>query len=199
MDLNGFNKVTYPILFKMPPNGSEYINARREYVPPKNTEPIPDSRYPAFAGMAEDARFTTDYRAHCTQNTPAGQQFMTKQWLVHHGNSIIELSRKRQSEWTGANLPMANTVPPPAMIVHSTPFDSELQASGAKFGIGVERADTKAPVLFGTFQIPPSRQELMNNKKNIALTHDYQGGRNSLRGRAPAFKNYGNLKILYNN
>jgi len=185
MDLDGFNKVTYPILFDVPTFGTEYKDARRQYVPPKNTQPIPDSRYPAYAGMAEDARFVTDYRTHCTQNTPAGQQFMTKQWLVHHSDDIIHLSRKRQSEWTGASLPMANTVPPPAQVVHSTPFDNQIQPSGARFGIGLERSDAKAPILFGTFQIPPTREEIMNNKKQIGITTNYQGGRNSMRGSCP--------------
>lgn len=200
MDLNGFNKPTYPILFNFPKFGTEYRNFRAEYVPPKNTEPVENNRYSAYAGIADDARYATDYRPHCTQNTPAGQQFMTKQWMVHHSDSIMNVSRQRQSEWTGASLPMANTVPPPAMIVHSTPFENEIQASGAKFGIGIERSDSKAPILFGTFQIPPTRQEVLNNKKYISLTHKYEGGRNSLRGSCPDTKIYtvDGLKIDYN-
>ena len=178
-----FNRITQPNYYEnMPSYGREYRNVRKEYIPPKSTGPIPDSRYPAFAGMAEDARLVTDYRPHCYQNTPAGTQFSTKRWLINHAGEVMDLSRKRQSEWSGAALPMANTVPPPAMIVHSTPFDNELQASGAPFGIGVERADAKAPTLFGTFHIKPYREEIMNNKKMIALTTKYEGGRNSLRG-----------------
>jgi hypothetical protein len=182
MDLDGFNKVTYPILFNMPGHNVPYNIARKEYVPPKSTQPVEDNRYPAYSGIADDARFGTDYRPHCYQNTPPGAQFMTKQWLTHNSNEIIQLSRKRQVEWTGASLPMANTCPPPADIVHSTPFYNEVQPSGAPFGIGVERADAKAPVLFGTFQIPPTRQEILSNTKKIGVTHRYEGGRNSLRG-----------------
>lgn len=182
MDADGFARVTYPILFNPPAFGTEYRNARREYVPPKFTHPVEDNRYPAYAGVANDARFGTDYRPKCTQNTPAGSQFMTKQWLMHNSQEIVELSRRRQSEWTGATLPMANTMPPPETIVHSTPFDNELQPSGARNGIGVERADAKAPILFGTFQIPPTREEIMANSKRIALTKKYEGGRNSTRG-----------------
>jgi hypothetical protein len=107
--------------------------------------------------------------------------------MVNHAGEIMDLSRKRQSEWSGASLPMANTVPPPAIIVHSTPFNNELQPSGASFGIGVERADAKAPILFGTFNIKPSREEVRDDKKKIALTSRYEGGRNSLRGGAVRF------------
>jgi hypothetical protein len=180
-----FNRVTQPNYYKnLPSYGREYRNVRDEYIPPKFTQPVSDSRYPAYAGIADDARFVTDYRPHCTQNTPAGTQFFTKKWMVNHAGEIMDLSRKRQSEWTGASLPMANTVPPPAVVVHSTPFNNELQASGAPFGIGVERTDAKAPVLFGTFDIKPSREEIRNDKKKIALTSMYEGGRNSLRGGA---------------
>lgn len=183
-----FNRVTQPNYYQnMPSYGREYRNVRDEYIPDKFTQPVSDSRYPAYAGMTEDARFVTDYRPHCTQNTPAGTQFFTKKWMVNHAGEIMDISRKRQSEWTGASLPMAHTVPPPAVIVHSTPFDNELQPSGAPFGIGVERADAKAPVLFGTFNIKPSREELKNNTKKIALTSRYEGGRNSLRGGAVKF------------
>lgn len=183
MNGEGFIRPTQPNYFsKAQPFGKEYNNYREQYVPPKTTQPVRNSRYPAYAGIAEDARLVTDYRPHCTQNTPAGSQFSTKQWMIHHADSLMQVSRKRQSEWTGASLPMSNTVPPPADIVHSTPFISEIQPSGAPFGIGVERADAKAPALFGTFQIPPSRGEIMNNKKHIGITSHYEGGRNSLRG-----------------
>jgi hypothetical protein len=56
--------------------------------------------------------------------------------------------------------------------------------TGAYGGLGVERADAKAPALFGTFTVAPTYAELAHNKKNIALTTSYQGGRNSLRGAA---------------
>ncbi len=162
--------------------GTEYNTVRRTVVPPKFTHPIPDSRYPAFAGIADDARFGTDYRPHCTQNMPTGTQFTTKQWMVHHATEIMDISRKRQVEWTGASLPMANTMPPPAVIVHSTPFENELQPSGARYGLGIERSDAKAPSLFGTFHIAPSQTEIYGNKKQIGITSRYEGGRNSLRG-----------------
>ena len=177
-----FNKTTQPNYYPSLAMGTEYSNIRSAVVPPKFTHPIPDARYPAYAGMAEDARFGTDYRPHCTQNMPAGTQFTTKQWMIRHATDIMDISRRRQSEWTGAALPMANTVPPPADIVHSTPFDSEIQPSGAPFGIGVERSDAKAPGLFGTFSIPPTDAERRLNGKNIALTTRYEGGRNSPRG-----------------
>ena len=182
MSSTEFNKTTQPNYYPSPAMGTEYSNIRSAVVPPKFTHPIPDARYPAYAGMAEDARFGTDYRPHCTQNMPAGTQFTTKQWMIRHATDIMDISRRRQSEWTGASLPMANTVPPPANIVHSTPFDNEVQPSGAPFGIGIERSDAKAPGLFGTFVIPPTHGEIAMNRKNIALTAKYEGGRNSPRG-----------------
>jgi hypothetical protein len=101
---------------------------------------------------------------------------------VNHADDIITESRRRQVEWSGASLAMANTVPPPADIVHSTPFYSEVNSTNIKNGIGVERANVPCPQLFGTFTYEPTMQEIRNNRKNIALTSYYEGGRNSPRG-----------------
>jgi len=102
--------------------------------------------------------------------------------MIRHGEDMIEESRQRQVEWSGASLPMSNTVPPPAAMVHSTPFDSEISATGLYMGIGVERADAAAPPLFGTFAYEPTIAEMQMNRKNISLTTRQEGGRNSKRG-----------------
>jgi hypothetical protein len=39
--------------------------------------------------------------------------------MIHHADEMTDESRRRQVEWSGASLPLANTVPPPANIVHS--------------------------------------------------------------------------------
>ena len=182
MDFNGFNKLTFPNYYATQPRlGTEYKQAKRLEVVP-SMEPASDSRYPAYAGPMEEGALVTDYRPHCSFNLPPGTQFNTKQWMVHHADSLIHLTRQRQSEWTGASLPMANTVPPPADVVFSSPFENEIVPTRYLGGIGVERMGAAAPPLFGTYVIPPTPTEVKANIKNIALTHLYQGGRNTPRG-----------------
>ena len=180
MDItNPFTKDTHPNLFTSPSFGTEY---RAAHPIVKELYPAPDNRYPASAATLEDGRLVTDYRPQCTKNVRAGHQFSTKKWMIHHGVELMEESRKRQTAWAGARLPMSNTIPPPAAIVHSNPFYSEINPTHLKNGLGVERADSKAPALFGTYQYEPSVLEMQNNRKNIALTTREEGGRNSKRG-----------------
>jgi hypothetical protein len=182
IDFNGFNKVTYPNYFaKQPTLGSQRRLARNLQVTP-TAEPAPDNRYPAYSGHMEDAQNGTDYRPHCSSNLPPGTQFTTKLWQIHHTESLINLSRQRQAEWSGSSLPLAKTIPPPAVMVFSSPFENELVPTQYRAGLGVERADSKTPPLFGTFVVPPTPKELCGNTKNIALTKRYQGGRNTPRG-----------------
>jgi hypothetical protein len=172
-------------LFPQPSFGVQYKIANSvAFGGAKNTEPAIDNRYPAYAAQMQDGRLVTDYRNHCSRNVPAGAQFSTKKWMIHHAEEIMNKSRERQAEWTGAALGTANTMPPPAEVAHSTPFYNEIMPTGAYGGIGVERADAKAPALFGTFTVAPTSAELAYNKKNIGITTSYQGGRNSLRGAA---------------
>ena len=183
----GFTRDTKPNLYPTYTNdnefGTEYHAARNAYVQPsKDVYPARDARYPARAAALEDGRLVTDYRQQCTKNISTGKQFHTKLWLIHHAEQIMDEARKRQVEWTGASLPMANTRPPPAAIVHSTPFYSEVQPTYLQHGLGVERADSVAPSLFGTFSYEPTMAEMQNNRKNIGLTQHAEGGRNSVRG-----------------
>lgn len=171
-------------LFNRPNYGTEYRLGTRAALGerPKALEPAVDNRYPAYAAQMQDGRLVTDYRNHCSRNIPAGAQYTTKKWMVDHAEEIMDVSRKRQAEWSGASLRMANTVPPPADVVHSTPFESEVMPTGAIGGVGLVRADTPAPALFGTFMVEPTVAETRLNKKNISVTTKYEGGRNSLRG-----------------
>jgi hypothetical protein len=183
LNQSGFSRDTQPNLFKNPSFGTEYKAAQKAYVAPvKDVYPARDNRYPAYAGPMQDARLVTDYRPQCSNNIRAGNQFNTKLWLINHADEVMDESRKRQIEWTGASLSMANTVPPPAGVVHSNPFYSEVNPTGLKGGIGVERANAPAPTLFGTFSYEPTMSEIRNNRKNIGLTTYYEGGRNSPRG-----------------
>lgn len=163
--------------------GSEYHNAYRASFSNVSAQgAVPDNRYPARAAALEDGRVVTDYRPQCSKNVRTGQQFYTKLWMINHADELMEESRKRQVNGVGASLPMANTIPPPAAIVHSTPFYSEVTPAYYEHGIGVERADAAAPELFGTFSYEPSLASLRMNHKKIQTTLRQEGGRNSSRG-----------------
>lgn len=181
---NEFTRDTYPNLFTNPSFGTEYRGARQAVVAPTKTiAPARDTRYPARAAALEDGRLVTDYRPQCSKNVRVGQQFHTKLWMINHGNELIDESRKRQVEWSGAALPMANTMPPPAAVVHSNPFYSEVNPTNLKGGLGVERANAVAPAMFGAFTYEPSISEMQANRKNIEMTVREEGGRNSKRGK----------------
>jgi hypothetical protein len=180
---SGFSRNTYPNLFDSPSSGTEYQSAHRVlFGPDKEITPARDVRYPAYAGTMSDGRLVTDYRPQCTKNVRPGTQFYTKHWMIQNASELMEESRRRQVEWTGATLPMSNTVPPPASVVHSTPFESDIQPTHLRYGIGVERANATAPPLFGTFSYEPTMSERQANRKETGLTTFYEGGRNSVRG-----------------
>lgn len=170
--------------YPTPSVGAAYRAATKAAMPPaREVEPVRDNRYPAFTGTMSDGRLVTDYRPQCTKNIAPQQQFHSKLWMIHHATDLMNESRRRQVEGTGAALPMANTMPPPASIVHSSPFYSEVVPTGMKGGLGVERANAAAPTLFGTFEYEPTMSELQSNRKQIQPTTRYEGGRNSVRGR----------------
>jgi hypothetical protein len=178
-----FNTDTSPDLYNDPRFGAAYHAATRAaFNPAKDSSAARDVRYPAFNATLEDARLVTDYRPQCSKNVRPGYQFNTKLWMIRNADYIMDETRKKQMEWSGASLPMANTVPPPAGIVRSTAFYSELEPTYANQGIGIQRADSQAPDLFGTFYYAPTMTEQMMNRKNIAVTTMYEGGRNSRRG-----------------
>jgi hypothetical protein len=144
-----------------------------------NDLPAPDSRYPIYPYQAADGRFGTDYMPHCTRNVPAGLQFGTKQWMMHNAEQIINISRQRMSDVTGAGLGRASTVPPPAFKV-ACGVDSCFRKEAAGLGgIGEERMWAAAPDLFGTFTVKPTLAGELDMRKNIALTTKFEGGRNT--------------------
>jgi hypothetical protein len=179
----GFSRDTYPNLYHRPSFGREYQAANKAaFAPIKDVYPAKNNRYSAYAGPMSDGRLVTDYRPQCSKNIKPAYQYYTKLWMIHHASEMMDESRKRQVEWSGASLPLANTVPPPENIVHSTPFYSEVNKTFYKDGIGVERANSNAPELFGTFTYEPTMAEIQNNRKNIGMTKYFEGGRNSVRG-----------------
>ncbi len=141
--------------------------------------PAPDARFPGWAAPLEDSRLVTDWRPHCNRNIPAGKQFATHQWMQRNADQIIEVSRQRQSEAAGANRGFDNTIVPPAEnIVTCDSFQCGYYMTNQKNSIGTERREP-VPNLFGTFNtdVPQMTQALP------PITRDFQGGRNSVRGR----------------
>ena len=142
--------------------------------------PTPDSRFPGWAAPMADGRLVSDYQNHCSKNIPVGYQFATKEWMTNHATDIIRVGRERFSEKTGAIYGLDKTVvPPPAMIVACKTYDCERKMVEQPGGIGVERADSAAPQLFGTWE---SSSLGSPEKPRVAGTTVYEGGRNTPRG-----------------
>lgn len=184
-DSKGFRYQTSPNYNSYRPSHSEIIaQANRQRIgATKETEPARDSRYPAFAGPMEDARLVTDYRPKCSKNIRVGAQYDTKLWMQHNATNIIETSRRRHVEWTGASIPQPDLAPPPANAVRADADTVDVIDTGIPGGLGIQRANDYAPELFGTFSYMPTAHEEMFNRKKIGITYNYEGGRNTPRGR----------------
>ena len=157
----------------------------------RDTEPSRDNRFPGWAAPMADGRIITDYRPHCNENVPAGQQFPVKEWMQKNTDSIVELSRKRQAVRSGAIYGDDPTVvPPPTQIVQCTPTECTFLPTGSANAIGTERVYDKTPELFGTFSFPRISAP---PRPTVAITTKFEGGRNSPRGRY--FKDMKNMPI----
>jgi hypothetical protein len=141
--------------------------------------PTSDSRFPGWAAPMSDGRLVTDYASHCSQNIPSRQQFATKEWMTKNAEQIIRVTRERLSQSTGSIYGLDNTVvPPPALIVKCATDDCTRTATDAPGGIGMERADSAAPDLFGTWEY----SDVAPTVQRTPLTTVYEGGRNTPRG-----------------
>ncbi len=149
-------------------------------VAPMMFEPAPDNRYPAYAALMSDGRLVTDYRSKCEKNVPVGKQFATHQFLVHNAETMIAESRRRQALWNGAVFGMAATEPRPAVIQNCDADRCTIEPTGDFFGLGIERAEP-VPELFGTFTVDPTSKETAKDKRRVAVTTRYEGGRNTPR------------------
>ena len=176
MDARLFRLPTEPSLN---PPGLSFSQAKEVTLSrlPSGTKPATDSRYPGWAGPMADGRLVTDYRTHCAENIPAGQQFAVHQWMQRNTDDIIQVSRQRQAMNAGATQGFdLSVVAPPIGFVQCDTMECSI-APGSKYGIGVERREP-TPVLFGTFDL--QRQERVQSVPSI--TQRYEGGRNSVRG-----------------
>ena len=145
-------------------------------------EAAPDNRYPAYAALMSDGRLVTDYRSKCEKNIPVGKQFATHQFMVTNAEALIQESRKRQAIWNGAVFGLSATQPEPAVIQRCSADSCSFRETNDKFGLGIERQSEGVPVLFGTFEVDATVAELTRDRRNVALTTRFEGGRNSMRG-----------------
>ncbi len=184
-DSKGFRYQTEPNFAGYRPSHSDIVReANRQRIgATRETEPARDARYPAFAGPMSDGRLVTDYRPKCSKNIRVGAQYDTKLWMQHNAVNIIETSRRRHVEWTGASIPQPELAPPPANAVTADADTVDVIETGFPGGLGIQRANDVAPDLFGTFTYMPTSHEEMNNIKKTRLTVNYEGGRNTPRGR----------------
>ena len=179
MDSKGFRVKGEPDLIVQPSWYRTKQETTREFEATK-TCVAPDSRYSAYAAPLEDGRLVTDYRQKCVTRAPPGQQFATKQWLVHNTTEVIRLSRDRQLQNTGHVLGTADTEPPAALYQRCGTETCEITPSGKLLGIGLERTDM-SPDLFGTFDAQPSMGTLARNKTHLELNDEIRYGRNTPR------------------
>jgi hypothetical protein len=179
MDSERFAKPTYP---DFRPNLNQRVvevAVNRIEAPLKSTEQVPDNRYPEYPSVMWDARMFTDYKPHCAANVaPPEYGNSIRSWLQHHTDAIIQVSRKRQAMKSGAQYAKARTVPMAKQIQKCDEYECNFFKNSQPNTIGLERSEP-VPELFGTFSpgdqmIPPSGER---------LTKNYEGGRNTPRGR----------------
>lgn len=186
MDRKGFRYKSAPNLYKYEPSTMDIIREANQMQigGAKGTEPARDNRYPAFAAPMADGRLITDYRTHCYQNIRVGDQFDVKHWMQNNAEQLMDLSRRRQVEWTGGSLPILELGPPPADVAVGNVDSYDVKPTNFVGGLGIVRPSTApAPELFGTFKFEPTGAEERNNVSLIRGTINFEGGRNSPRGR----------------
>lgn len=180
MDSQFFRVPTQPNYYYGITPSEAKSTAYKTAVSQRNTFPTPDSRFPGWAAPMADGRLVTDYRPHCNENIPSGQQFPVKEWMTKNADDIIQLSRERQVRMTGAIYGDDSTVvPPPESVVKCTPVECTIMGTGLQDGIGTERVYDKAPELFGTFDFPRQRAP----RAKVGLNREFENGRNTPRGR----------------
>lgn len=191
MDSQLFRKPTSPN-FKANYN-SEVLEkaAKRLEAPSKVTAPIDDPRYPRYAGKMEDARLVTDYKSHCANNVVESKYGNgLRGFLQHNADALIQVSRQRQAERSGAQFYKANTVMEPQLVQKCNPYDCDFTPSADfKNTLGLERSEP-LPELFGTFSDPNKGAPATTNHR---LTTVFEGGRNTPRGREFVPLGYGSF------
>lgn len=178
MDDAGYRLPQSPWFFSSPSKQQVEQQARAAAVPKQSSLPTQDIRYAGWAAPMEDGRLVTDYRSQCEANIPTGMQFATKSFLQTHAEEIIQTTRRRQVEYTGASLPYNSVVTMPAKRYVKCDAMQCYVKEGFEKGLGTERIES-VPELFGTFS--PSYESSASPSQPL-LTRKYEGGRNTPRG-----------------
>ncbi len=179
MDFQGFRETQSPWVFTQPPTRLVEVQVGRLEAPKKDTASTPDARFAGWAAPMSDGRIGTDYRPKCEANMPTGTQFATRQFMQKNAEELMNLSRKRQAQLTGAGLSFDSRTDVPAQsLVRCSPNECRTVLNSPS-GVGVERVEGSSPELFGTFAM--SRASWMT-PATPSITQRYEGGRNSPRG-----------------
>lgn len=167
-------------LFRLPTHPNLYPGKRIQQASNSGHIPTDDSRFPGWAAPLQDGRLVTDYRSNREKNIPVDAQEKTRIWMQHNTDAIIRLSRQRLAERTGMVYGVDTSIVPGAIeTVTCIPSGCVMTKNSGIDAIGTERADSKAPELFGTYIVSaPLRYTI----PNVEITRRYEGGRNSLRG-----------------
>jgi len=180
-------------LFRLPTNPNFYsaIASANPFNPDqqqKRTQlAAPDNRFPGWAGPMAGGRLVTDYQNHCSADVPVGHQFATKEWMTKNAVEIMKVTRDRLAAQTGAIYGVdMSTVPPPAVIVECEKDNCKRMVTHAEGGIGLERLSAPMPDLFGTWDY--SDWKATAPTARTAITHVYEGGRNTPRGTGNELK-----------
>jgi hypothetical protein len=192
MDARPFNK-----LYSENPRGTldGATHVLRDFA---KTMPTPDSRYPDYAAPMDDGRLVTDYRPNCSTRAPYGHQNATKAWLVENSQDVINVARMRQAEYTGAIYGAPFRGPAPAAVQTCSVYGCSY-TEGSSTGVGVERANSVAPPLPGTFDPRPFYGALQKPTQRTGLNRRNEGGRNGalgFAGRAPVSDPY-NMMVAH--
>ena len=151
----------------------------RMEMPSKTSYPVNDQRYPRYAAVMNDGRLVTDYKSHCEYNVSHPKHGNAlRGFLQHNADALMQVSRNRQAERSGAQYYKASTVTGPRIQQQCTEYECEFSLSQYPPSIGIQRSET-VPTLFGTFSEPSK----YSNATNIALTTVFEGGRNTPHGR----------------
>jgi hypothetical protein len=188
MDSQRFRTASLPTFKPVISKNVLEMSVKNVETPSKSTEAVHDPRYPNYASIMEDGRLVTDYKSHCAANTaPSEYGNSMRAWFQHNADAFIQVSRKRQADRAGAHFYKAATVPDPKQIQQCNEYECNFLKNKDLNSIGLERIEG-VPSLFGTFSEPsrsaPSIPDL--------LTREFEGGRNTPRGRT--FTPLGNKK-----
>ena len=178
MDSKGFRLA--PPDLKGPSRWAVWQQAQNEVNHAFYSEPADNSRYPAYGAQMDDGREFTDYRQTCQERVPAAFTRPVRLWMQRNAEAIIDLTRKRTAQNSGAVFPLANTTPPFENIVQCTPLGCTTKSNPFKppLATGNLNLNAKAAPMFGTYQVAPAPGQ--TNPKNIDLNMYNEGGRNSV-------------------